>query len=809
MLLVSLGLHAAPTPLSGWTVYGQGYVCDAQTRHGGTQSLRCRNTTSGQTSGAFYTDTLNQTRAVPLLITGWSKAEAVDGVTDNDYSIYVDVTYTDGSALYGQTAAFETGSHDWQPQKLMLFPSKPIRSLNIYALFRNHTGTAWFDEFEARQVTTDTLFDSQDLAPPVLPRGVQSGWFVRDVAANTPLQMLTPGQTTLGLRLGDLKPTASGKIDRGTLRNLTRQDRAVTLYYVARFDAAIPLWWNDIRDGVPATESREYADLTQAGAGATGQLSVYPFGCVTGTGTGLTLGIPPDLGPRVFRIAFRPDTHLIFLAEDLALTGAGDTAGHDHAPVAVVHMPADPAWGFRDAAARYYALFPEAYVRRAKAEGIWIPFTDPAKVKNQADFHFAYHEGDNSVVADRKARILSFRYVEPMTYWMPMAKTTPRTYAAALAQVTAQAKASAEVTRRQSQAVLSSGSQDASGLFNVAFRNAPWCDGAVWVLNPNPGVGGSSDLWSKAKLNRAASPTSGVPNQPDGQYLDSLEAWADVLDYRLESLRASTDALCFAPGRFRPCLPTWFSVYASTASLSQSLYRQGSLLMANSVPWRFSAFAPLLDVMGTETNMFTDTGAWAPEADSVMDLRRTASYHKPYLLLLNADFSKVDGAGIQRYFERCLFYGIYPSMFSANASDHPYWDNPALYNRDRALFRKYIPVVQSLSAAGWEPMTWARSSRPDVWLERYGKTYLSVLNSTDAPAVTTLRLETAHFFPRPANPQAQVVVRDVLLGQDIADLSWNAVVSLPLKMDGQQTRVLSIRLVTPTKLTAVKKRTTK
>lgn len=381
-----------------------------------------------------------------------------------------------------------------------------------------------------------------------------------------------------------------------------------------------------------------------------------------------------------------------------------------------------------------------------------------------------------------------------MTYWMPMAKETPRTYMSALAQAKILAVSGDETAKRQAQAALTSGSMDTRGQLNVAFRNAPWCDGAVWILNPDPRLKAPAALWTKARLNRAGEPVPGRADQPDGEYLDSLEAWADVLDYRPESLRASAVPLCFAPGRFRPALPTWFSTYASASALSLDLHRHGKLLMANSVPWRFTAFAPLLDVMGTETNMFGDSGEWMPEPDAIMCLRRTASYHKPYLLLLNTDFSKVGFEKLSLYFERCLFYGIYPSMFSVNAADHPYWENPALYNRDRPLFQKYVPLVQTLSAAGWEPITWARSSSSGVWLERYGTSYLSVLNAGSAPLESAISVDTMRLFPA-ARRGDRLMVRDLVMGQDIADVPCQAVDSIRVTLAGGQTRVLSLRLI--------------
>ncbi len=788
------GAAAAPAPAPVWSPYGLGYVRDGSVPYNGQPSARCAASGPAETTGAVCAVTLDQKAAAPVSISGWSRAQGVDGVADSDYSVYVDLTYTDGSALWGQTASFAVGTHGWQQRHLVIVPAKPLRSMNVYALFRNHTGTAWFADFEARPVAADGLFDGQALAPPPLPASSPDGWFVRDVAAQTPLMPLRPGRPVLGVRLDGVRSLQGGSITQGTLRNLTARPRALSVYYVRRFPAPAPVWWNDIRSRATVSPGREYANLTPVGAGATGQLSLYPFGCVTGRGAGLALGVPPTLGPRVMRIGFQEHSRLMFVVTDLALTGRGDPGGHDREPIAVVQYAVDPAWGFRDAAARYYATFPEAFRRRARAEGIWMPFTDPATVAGLSDFHIAYHEGDNSIGSDHARGILSFRYVEPMTYWMPMAAGVPRTYAAALALVRSQAARSAPAIRRQSQAVLTSGSEDAQGRFNVAFRDTPWCDGAVWVLDPDPRLPDPAMLWTKARLNAAGEPVPGAADQPDGEYLDSLEAWADVSDYRPESLSATAAALTFDTDTFRPVLPTWFSVYEAAASLSRDLHRHGKLLMANSVPWRFSAFAPLLDVMGTETNMFSGTGAWQPETDAVMDLRRTLSFHKPYLLLLNTDFSKTDAVKMALYFQRCLFYGIYPSMFSADASSHPYWQDPTLYDRDRPLFRTYIPMIQRLSEAGWEPVTWARSDRPDVWVERYGTQYLTILNSGTSPEDVMVHINAAHFAP-PNGIHAELRVSDLLSGTALARGPEHGTLSVPLRLAPSETRVLALRWV--------------
>jgi hypothetical protein len=321
---------------------------------------------------------------------------------------------------------------------------------------------------------------------------------------------------------------------------------------------------------------------------------------------------------------------------------------------------------------------------------------------------------------------------------------------------------------RQAQAVVYSGTQDISGHYNVTFSDTPWCDGACWVLNPNPRLQHPTGTFTKASLNIAGAPLTKDRDQPDGEYLDSLEAHADVLDYRLTSLQMSNLALTFATDDpLHPTLPTWFSVYEAESSLSDELHAHAKLLMANTVPWRFSAFAPNLDVLGTETNMFNDDGSFAPDSDAIMNLRRTSAYHKPYLLLLNTDFSKVSESGIELYFERCLFYGIYPSMFSADADSNPYWQNPQFYNRDRPLFKTYIPLIRTLSQAGWQPVTLAHSSNPNIWIERYGSKYFTILNPTDRLQSTAITIDS-----RLQNPTyGHIELIDVGIGQQFADMN--------------------------------------
>jgi hypothetical protein len=157
-------------------------------------------------------------------------------------------------------------------------------------------------------------------------------------------------------------------------------------------------------------------------------------------------------------------------------------------------------------------------------------------------------------------------------------------------------------------------------------------------------------------------------------------------------------------------------------------------------------------VMGTETD-WMQGGKFLPPSDRQMSLWRTLSGAKPYLLLMNTPFDKFGSEQVVLYFQRSLFYGFYPSMFSHNASENPYWENPKWYNRDRHLFKKYLPLIREVAEAGWQPVTGARCENKNIWIERFGDArpcYFTLCNDTRESQSGFLVLDSTVISKRPA-----------------------------------------------------------
>jgi hypothetical protein len=122
-----------------WKIYGK-----KTTTIDKSGVIACVNKTKKDIGGVVKGVSLNQKTAQPIYFSAESKAENVVGSANSKYSIYLDITHTDGSHTYGVIAKFKTGTHDWQKVERTFTPKKPIKYVNYYLLFRWRTGNAWF-----------------------------------------------------------------------------------------------------------------------------------------------------------------------------------------------------------------------------------------------------------------------------------------------------------------------------------------------------------------------------------------------------------------------------------------------------------------------------------------------------------------------------------------------------------------------------------------------------------------------------------------------------------------------------------------
>ena len=588
------------------------------------------------------------------------------------------------------------------------------------------------------------------------------------------------------------------------------RDRVFTFYYALPVpqdpDASVIRWY----DGPRAVRKADVGDfrftrkIADVGAGET---SPYPIGVVDQPAADgrsaayRALAIDPEY-PAFYRVFYNAATRELCLAFDLALTKEKPSIELRFVQI-VTTIETEPSGGeprllaFRDAFARYQATHPHAFRVRAVKQGNWMAFAKISKVKDWEDFGFQFKEGIDELDEDDSRNVTSFRYTEPMTWWQQITKseTSPKSKAAAIENAREfalgnkkNADGSPSWNTREAQALFTTGFRDVNGDFFGMLLDTPWCDGVVWSMNDAPGlvrlaregklkndanapmteagiplVAGFATKWSDEIANnlygKSLDPTD-VPTTRDdfvkaatmkgcdGEYVDSSEGYVTAtLDFHRPHFAGMATPLTFDAETRKPAIFRGLIAFEYVRQISRDVHARGKLIMANATPSLHFWLAPQLDVLGTETN-WNWGDAWRPMPDDELLFRRFLCGGKPYCFLMNTDFSKFTKEMTELYMKRAVAYGMFPSFFSQDASTGHYFETPELYERDRPLFKKYMPIVIAVAEQGWEPITFAYSNDPKIYVERFGAlpgqgndsnqlrptntVYLTVFNDTDS-----------------------------------------------------------------------------
>jgi hypothetical protein len=712
-----------------WRPYDRGFARDGETfvcdNHADDKARR----------GASQTVVLNQAVPAPIIATAWSKAEGVGGGADPDYSVYLDLVYQDGSPLWGQVGTFRTGTHEWQKAEVTVFPARPIKSLTFYLLLRNHSGKAWFRDAQlAAPQTPDGAAMFDGLAVRVRA-ALAPAWLVRDVAAGSDFVTADDARSLgLDLKTDDVMPRTAVPFLSARLSDTTGKDRAVTLVFVMPAPCDGWRWLAGPREERPAVAPLEYVGTRRVGnVGAGGGISWWPFAAIARQERGVAL-LADLANPAFLRTGYSAGAQALYAAFDLGLAPERPSA-----EVGLRRVLFDGRQGFRGMVARMYELCADAFRSRTPDQGLWMPFYAVSKVKGWEDFGFKFKEGNDETAWDDAHNILTFRYTEPLTWWMPMDKSIPRTMEAAVAE----AARLAEKGNPSAKALQTSGYHDEGGRLPARLLDTPWCNGAVWSMNSSPGVPGEvtdfKNKWNpavKEKLYGAAR-----KGDLDGEYVDSTEGYVtDVLDFRREHFAGQKTPLVFASDTKAPAVFRGLIAYEYARGIAADVHAMGKLMMCNGVPGTYPWLPPLFDVLGTETD-WNPGGRWRPMSDDDLMYRRVMCGKKPYCFLMNTNFDKFSHALVEKYMKRCLAYGMFPGFFSADASTGHYFSRPDLYERDRPLFRKYVPLVKRVAEAGWQPVTRARSSDPKVYAERFGDRYVTLFNDSAQARTVSVTFE--------------------------------------------------------------------
>ena len=494
-----------------------------------------------------------------------------------------------------------------------------------------------------------------------------------------------------------------------------------------------------------AFNGKTLADGGYGDAIGRGTMSFYPLSAVKvndeGTGMGIDLSIP-----LVYRLGAEKGKGLI--AEFDVATSPLTEKFPNRAFFKLCTFSFDGKWGMRSALEKYYSIYPEAFKKRVVTEGIWLPFTPLRSIPNWEDFGFAFHETSwnskdtkegtklSNILSDKGTGVLSFQYTEPWDIQLPiLRKNIP--YDTLISDKM--------IPKAHREYVSNSATEDKNGLLQTRRLETPWFSSG-WAVSITTNCDPDLPGFNRYQYVLQDEIRPAIKLNTDGIYFDSMEwNWHHDLNYRSEHFKYTDYPLTFSSGIAKPAIWNFTSEFELMKKISDEMHSQGKLAMGNGHGWNPFAAANL-DLFGAELSWYSS----GDHNTDALDFKRAISFQKPIVFLLNEGlndkaFTDAPYPGYEIYFEKLMAYGFFPSFFSVNASSDPYWQDHKKIENGRPLFKKYIPIIKLIAAAGWQPVTLATTDVASIRIERFGDAgdlYFTVRNNgnKDVNSVVTLDL---------------------------------------------------------------------
>ncbi|MDX6319960.1 MAG: hypothetical protein QOD35_3360 [Nocardioidaceae bacterium] len=650
----------------------------------------------------------------------------------------------DGSTAVKTDQAYGyTDTVGWY-RKFVGFKTQPnVTSVRVFAQIVHGSGTVWFDDLQVNKLYRPAWGTGSGTVTGTGARATFDG------AAND-----MNIDATIASHPDDLR------ID-GIVSSPTNTTTPFQLRVTLPLNAAGWDWWDDPRHKRDITSAGRYENLTQWNVQ---QTSRYPFNTVSDAHSALTVGIPLD-EPKLARARYA-NGRLTFTF-DLGVSPATSIFGGAKVPFSLVLYRSDPAWGYRAAIEKYYQLFPNDFERHTQVarEGGWFGQVDRSRLDTTYDDFglglnmIALGTGNDGGDADwgtdflpwDNARgIYTTAYNHHWGYKHPNVDDpdTP-TYAKEIERIKADAAmtpATYEDRRRRDRSIatLNSGARDNNNrLLYARYQGFMQHYENLYPLN------GPLDWRTVSRIYQmdpALADADRVGATLDALHLDSVSGmrrWGAADDYYQPHWANASYGLTFSYDSGRVVDRLAFGVASQVQYVSNYAHSHGMFLSANfnasdarSAAW-FGAAA--IDYFGLERGLPEKVSGQNDPYSSVDGyalFKRTLADQRP-ISTIDADCDSHTTADLAERFQQTMLYGIYMGCGGTTS-----WSED-----ERSVFAKYTPLLREIDAAGWEVVTRARSSNPDVWVERFGSlsddggVWLPVHNPTDTPQAYTMTVE--------------------------------------------------------------------
>lgn len=500
---------------------------------------------------------------------------------------------------------------------------------------------------------------------------------------------------------------------------------------------------------------------------------------ITGDTAGLCLAVPLDQ-PRIFRTGYDAKLGVFGITYDVAL--CKETVPPSRAAFEFELFGCDPRWGMRSALDTYYRRHPAFFTKNLTDEGMWIAFTHLDTMDNTTEFGVAIQEGAASAGYDDKIGVKSFSYYTHAGMYADVpdhkrgVDPTP-----SLERRIAAAEANFKRSTGRDGVYAECGLHDAAGRLSAEPGTVYGDVLAQFCLEPEMFYG----RWLLDRIEKFFADFR-KRGELDGFYYDGLTTG---INYRREHFRHANYPPSWDPVAKKPYLYNYFSSVEWARLVAEKLHGMGKFTMMNGAMGASPFCAPYLDVMGAETGLNISRADYS--------FVKTICRHKTFATLLKGNYAKLGSAEIELFMKRCLAYGVFPGFFdwppSGLGPGGTYWDHPEYYERDRLLFRKYQPLVKTIAAAGWEPLTFASAVSTALQVERFGmmergRVFFTVLNDSTEPVRSALTAEADKL----GMPKKDLVVFDEVAQRRLGCEASAGALTIPLELPPQSVALVHI-----------------
>ncbi len=709
---------------------------------------------TGGTGGTWSIDTSNSSagsRSMKLYIPGSTGQRSPDFYTTAYFPLLPNTPYTlscgmktsglssgltvyllqqDSSGTWIQTGvASLTGTTGWRTYAKTINTGPNAVQGYLKAYVSNGYGTAWLDDVKLIDVFGGSL--------PVHFTGsvTSSGGVVTQSASSNGLN-LTARFTSVGSAI---------KVD-VTLRDTTGTDRGIELAYRLPLDIEGWTWDKDFVTPSTIVSGTRYMNPdNNFGNQTVGHThSTYPFATVRNSVAAFSLAVP--MGPLMERLVY-DDVQGFRVVYDVGLSPV-TTGNPSMANVSFWIYTHNPKWGMRSAAEKYYALNPDSFTTSATVLGAWeLKNTQPLRnVLNPQDFGMGYEETNSELDFDNDNGVVGLHYLS-FPEWeinisgyssQPPYDVLVSTLNAALTDLgtTVDGVPKADMAA----AVIASSPVDENGLYQLSYNTWFWFNNRLQMYPVVPYdtlPGGTYGLRRQYSVDNQIAAAQGAGNTLGGIFLDNTTStFGNIENYRQDLWAYNNGPLSFSYKTRKVVQYVGDSMDDFLEAFRDYLHSRNLVLMASITPGNYVWFAPKIDVLGGEV-------AGAEVLDRIY-ARRTLGYGKVWtnLFVPVSSSSPPTAAQVLAYLRQALLLGYFPGF------NGTYWDSSTNYERDRALFQKYIPLIKTIAQAGWKPVNYTTSSDASTLIERFGTPsngtfYITAQNSGSNPTSIQLTIDGA------------------------------------------------------------------